>query len=360
MKEFDELVKIIEDEISDGAFPGGNFAIITKDVTYIGSVGNKALVPSVEKNDVDTLYDMASLSKVISTTMVAYKLMELGKLRTYTKVNKYLTRFKHDNVTIWNLMTHTSGLPEGVSGLLKLKNKDEVIDKIYELDLLYEPGSTIKYSDVGYILLGFICEKITGKTLDELAFEYVFNQLSMKDTCYNPQDIKRCAPTELRNDVFHQGIQRGDVHDETAFLLNGVAGSAGVFSTVSDVSNFIKMVLNDGVFEDREVFSKQTINLMYTPQVEEISGVAKLGTTRGLGWLIGGLGGPLGDLASQNTIHHTGFTGTSMWIDRTNEIGFCLLTNRVHPTRNNPKHMDARARISNYVIAHANKFKKIS
>lgn len=357
MKQLDRLINIIEDEIKDGAFPGANFAIVTPDVAYLGSVGNKSLKPNIEENDINTMYDMASLSKVISTTTIAYKLIEMGKLRTASKVAKYLPRFKHENVTIWNLMTHTSGLPEGIKGLLELKTKEEVIDKIYELDLIYEPGSAIRYSDVGYILLGFILEEITGKTLDVLAKEFVFDPLLMNDTRYNPENDNRCAPTEERADVLHQGIQRGTVHDETAYLLGGVAGSAGVFSTVSDVSNFIKMILNDGIFEDKEILSKRTIDLMFTPQVEEITGVQKLGTARGLGWLVGGFGGPNGDLTSLNTIHHTGFTGTSLWIDRTNKIGFCLLTNRVHPTRNNPKHMDARARISNYVMANVDKFK---
>ena len=210
---------------------------------------------------------------------------------------------------------------------------------------------------MGYVLLGLIIEKIENRPLDEVIKEKIFLPLDMIDTTYNPKDLNRCAPTELRNDDLYQGILQGSVHDEMAFLLNGVAGHAGVFSTVKDVSHFITMILNNGKYNDQQILSPTTIDLMFTPQVHEKSGVICKETIRGLGWLIGGFASSSGDLTSNQTIHHTGFTGTSIFIDRSNEIGFCLLTNRVHPTRNTSGHIEARGKIANYIMANYQKFK---
>jgi beta-lactamase len=357
MKELQELTKLIEEEIKNGAFPGANYAIVTPQRTYLGTVGNKSLIPSIQKNTIDTIYDMASLSKVLATTTCIFKLMEEGKIRTASKVQTYLPQFAYKHVTIWHLLTHTSGLPEGISGLLTMKSAKDVYKKIFSTPLVYETGMQIKYSDLGYVLLGLIIEKIENRPLDEVIKEKIFLPLDMIDTTYNPKDLNRCAPTELRNDDLYQGILQGSVHDEMAFLLNGVAGHAGVFSTVKDVSHFITMILNNGKYNDQQILSPTTIDLMFTPQVHEKSGVICKETIRGLGWLIGGFASSSGDLTSNQTIHHTGFTGTSIFIDRSNEIGFCLLTNRVHPTRNTSGHIEARGKIANYIMANYQKFK---
>lgn len=357
MNELDKLIHLLEKEVEIGSFPGANFSVVFPNKCFMGSVGYFSLEPEKVENSIDTIYDMASLSKVISTTTLVYKAFEEGLIRKDMKVSKILPRFRHDDITIYHLLTHTSGLPEGISGVLKLKTKDDVINKIYEMPLVYETGTSIRYSDVGYILLGFILEKIFNKSLDVLAREYVFEPLEMIDTSYNPKDIDRCAPTEVRDDDYFKGVIKGFVHDETAHILGGISGNAGVFSTVKDVTNFIQMILNDGVFNEKEILSKASIDLMFKPFVSEKNGVNLTGVTRGLGWLIGGMYSPSGDLTSENTIHHTGFTGTSLWIDRTNKIGFCLLSNRVHPTRNNLLHIEARGKISNYVMSNIDKIK---
>lgn len=359
MKFFESLEEIINNEVKNGAFPGANYVLLTENKIYIGSTGNKRLLPKEEKNSLDTIYDMASLTKVIVTTTCIYKLIELGKLRTSTKVQYYLPRFKHPNITVWNLLTHTSGLPEGVSGLFDIKSRDELIDKIYSLDLKYETGVSIKYSDVGFILLGFIIEEIMQQSLDAVARRFIFDPLEMHSSGYNPEDKMRCAPTEDRNDSLYQGILQGTVHDETAYLLGGVAGHAGLFTTAEDVAKFIQMILNDGKYKDKQVLSKELIALMKKPQVFERSPLYnKPDLIRGLGWLIGGMNHSCGDLVSDNTIHHTGFTGTNLWIDFDRKLGFCLLSNRVHPTRKNIKHFDARGRIANYIIANIDKLEE--
>lgn len=357
METIKEFNLLIEEEIAKGAFPGANYAIVFKNNVYYGSLGNKRLIPKQELNTMDTIYDIASLSKVVSTTSCIMKLLEMGKLRLFTKVQYYIPEFKHPNVSIWHLLTHTSGLPEGLRNILSYHDKKEIIDAICKIDLVYEPGTKICYSDLGFIIIGEVVEKVSGMALDEFAKKYIFNPLKMIDTCYNPMNINRCAPTEERHDIILDGILQGKVHDETSYLMGGVAGHAGVFSTVLDLSHFIQMILNDGVYEGNTIFEKNTIDRLFVPEVTQKNGVIKDEITRGLGWMIAGKAGPNGDLTSNNTIHHTGFTGTSIWIDKQNEIGFCLLTNRVHPTRANTLHLDSRGRISNFLMSNFRKLK---
>ena len=350
-----ELTEMLSEAASTVIFPGGNFALVCEEGTFTGSVGKKRLFPEVVENNIDTMYDMASCSKVVSTTTCILKLLEQGKLRLFDTVKKYLPRFKHENVLVWDLITHTSGLPAGVSGVCKIKSREEALDKIYALDLIYEKNTKIVYSDIGFILLGFIVEEISGMKLNEFAKKYVFDPLEMYDTGYNPVDIDRCAPTEERNDDIVKGIVCGKVHDEMAYLLGGVCGHAGFFSTCKDMSHFIEMVLNDGVYNGKKILSKATINLMFTPQVQEKKGIALTLNTRGIGWIVQGDYCSAGDLASPETILHTGFTGTNVFIDRINKVGFSLLTNRVHPTRQNVKIIPYRGMIGNYIIANFGK-----
>lgn len=357
MKKIDELNKLINDAIEEGAFPGANYAIIFKDKIILNSLGNKSLTPKLEKNNLDSIYDMASLTKIISTTTLALKLIENGQLRLYASVQKYLPKFKYSNVTIWNLMTHTSGLPEGVHGLYSLKTIDDVWENIYNLELKYPTNEGIHYSDVGYIILGKVIEIITKRKLNEIAKEEIFDKLNMTDTGYLPIVSDRIVPTEVRDDSLFQGVVRGVVHDETAYLLGGVAGHAGLFSTIKDVSIFLQMILNNGIYNGKQYLSKRTIDVLYTPQVEEKVGVSLINERRSLGWINRGASSSAGELTSLDTILHTGFTGTNIWVDRQNEVAFALLSNRVHPSRKNTLHMDARARIANFIIANLDDIK---
>lgn len=344
--------KLIENSILNEQLPGANYVIVTKNKKIFGSLGNKALIPEVEKNSLDTIYDIASMSKVVSTTSCALKLVENGDIRLFDPVKKYIPEYKHEDVRIYDLMTHTSGMKPYLPNANTLKSAEEVWNRIIELDLDYEKGSKILYSCINYIILGKIIERVSGMSLAEFAKKEIFEPLEMKDTCYNPSDVKRCAPTEVRKDEVFDGVLRGRVHDETAYALNGISGNAGVFSTIEDISHFIEMILNDGVYKGKRIFSKATIDLIFTPQVKETSGVYLTQELRSIGWIVKGSMSSAGELTSEKTILHTGFTGTNIWVDRKNQVGFCMLTNRVHPSRDINPTISLRPKLANYIIAH--------
>lgn len=345
------LEKLISDAIVDGAFPGANYVLVIDQERFVGSLGKRSLFPNEEENSLETIYDLASVSKVLSTTTAIMQLIERGKLRLYEPVSNILKDFKHSSITIWDLLTHTSGLPADIPGASRLKNRQEALDYVFNCDLIYEKNTKIVYSDIGFILLGLIVEEVEKMPLNQFALANIFKPLAMKDTMYKPTHKELCAPTEARYDNIYQGIVRGDVHDEKAYILGGVAGHAGVFSTVQDVGNFIEMILNKGVYQDQRILSKATIDLFFKPQVVVKQGISLDYDFRSLGWINKGMMSSSGDLTSDETIQHTGFTGTNIFIDRKNKIGFSLLSNRVHPTRDNQKIISLRAKIGNYIIA---------
>ena len=358
MSKLAELKQLTNDAVSFGAFPGATYAIVTPDKIYTDFVGLKAKYPKEEENSVDTIYDMASVSKVVSTTTCLLRLMEQGKVRLFDRVNRYLPKFRHDNVTIWHLVTHTSGLQPCLYHPNQIKSRDEAINLVYEANLNFESGTKIEYSDLNYILLGFVIEAISGKTLDKFAEEELFIPLGMKDSGYNPKDATRCAPTEERNDEIVQGIVRGKVHDETSYILGGVAGHAGLFSTAQDIGIFLQMILNNGVSGGKKYLSQATIDALFRPNVQDKVGISVKPLQRSIGWIVNDYNSAAGDLTSDETIYHTGFTGTCVFVDRTNKIAYALLSNRVHPTRGNGKHIEIRAKLANFILANLDEIRK--
>ncbi len=354
----EELHELVKSGVASGAYPGACYAIIFKDRIYMNYCGNKALYPSVEVNSIDTIYDMASVSKVATTTTCILKLMEMGKLRLFDKVKDYIPDFLYDNITIYNLITHTSGLKPGLSKPAYIPTKEEAWKLIMEAPVNFEEGCDIVYSDLNFIFLGKIIEIISGMSLDKFALKYIYEPLEMTDTCYNPKDTLRCAPTEERNDPIVSGIVRGKVHDETAYILGGVAGHAGMFSTIKDMSHFLSMLLNEGIYKGKKFLSKETVDKLFTPLVSKNVNLSCLKLQRSIGWIVNDYNSSAGDLTSSETILHTGFTGTNVWVDRKNEVAFCLLTNRVHPTRNNLLHMALRPKIANFIIANKEELKE--
>lgn len=342
---YTNIKELLEQAVKEESFPGASWCVVhgNGDV-FCDYVGYKSILPEKVLNQGNEIYDVASLTKVISTTTMVMKLIENGQLSLDTPIKNVLPRFKHDGITVYHLLTHCSGLPADITRANKLKDKKEVLDRIYQMDLMYPTGENIVYSDIGFILLGQMIELLTHMKLSAFASLTIFNPLGMKDTGYHP-DCERCAPTEQRNDEVYQGMLQGMVHDEKSFALGGEAGHAGLFSTAKDISKFILSIL-----QDQFVLSSETTHELFL--LRETKPSLKGDTlTRALGWDKPQPGGSAGDLISkEDTIIHTGFTGCNMFIDIKHQIGFILLSNAVHPKRDQNMIIQYRNRIGNMIL----------
>src|SRR6266403_120490 len=333
---------VIEAAVKDKAFPGATLAVGYKgrvSVHAFGKLSYDAKSPSV---NADTMYDIASLTKVVGTTTITEKLFEGDfpvPLDLDAKVERYLPEWissgsqpewRH-RVTVRHLLTHTSGLPAFKEYWRTSKGKEDTLTRIFAEPLEYEPGTKEIYSDLGIILMAEIVERLTGRTLDDLAKSAIFSPLGLKDTMYRPPKKlwPQIAPTEIDNNLRHRLVQ-GEVHDENAFAIGGVSGHAGLFSTAPDLAAFCQMLLNGGVYAHQRILRRATIAQFTTPQ--QLSG-----GTRTLGWAVPTEDGSSGHFFSAHSFGHTGFTGTSIWIDPDRQLFVVLLTNRVHPTRENQK-----------------------
>lgn len=273
-----------------------------------------------------TIYDLASLTKVVATTTAMMILFDEGKIALDDPVAKYIPEFSggwKDSVTLRHLLTHRSGLPAGRDLWRVAHTADEARQMVIGTPLGCRPGACYEYSDLGADMLGFVVEAVSGKRLDEFLQERVFGPLGMSDTYFRPADSlrTRIAPTEVTPPRGYP--LRGEVHDENAYALGGVAGHAGLFSTASDLSVFAQMMLNGGVYNGVRIVSDSAVHLF----------TARAAGTRALGWDTCDNDGGCGEYMSDHAYGHTGFTGTSLWIDPDREMFVILLTNRVHAAR---------------------------
>jgi beta-glucosidase-like glycosyl hydrolase/CubicO group peptidase (beta-lactamase class C family) len=347
--------KVVEDAIADKAFPGATIAIGYRGkVSYhaFGKLDYNSNSPSVK---IDTMYDLASLTKVVVTTTLVEKLAEgdFGQpLNLDTPIERYLPEWLSSGnqldwrhmVTIRHLMTHTSGLPPFKEYWRTSTGKQDTLSRIFAEPLEYEPGTKMIYSDLGIILMAEIIQRLTGKPLDVLANENIFNPLGMKDSMYNPPKKlwPAIAPTEVDNQLRHRLVQ-GEVHDENAYTIGGVSGHAGVFSTSPDLSHFCQMLLNGGVYAHKRILKRATIAEFTAPQP-----ISK--NERTLGWVVPTEGSSSGHYFSAHSYGHTGFTGTTIWIDPDRQLFVVLLTNRVNPTRENMKIAQVRPAVHDAIM----------
>lgn len=343
MKKIDD---ILQHAIREGSLAGASYAIVdVSGYMEVKTLGYFQTHPYKIKNKRQVIYDVASLTKVISTTTLIMYLIEHGKLSLKTRISDILSRFIHHDITIYHLMTHTSGLPADIPLAKTLKTKDDVLDKIFAMELIHPVGETIVYSDIGYILLGLIIEAITNKSLSENAQEIIFKPLSMMHTGYHPKK-SLCAPTEFRNDDVYRGYLQGFVHDEKALAMGGEAGHAGLFSTAHDIAIFMQAILKHTF-----VLSKRSIDMLFLPQEKRKFPDGRL-LIRALGWDKPTMHSSAGSKVSfEDTILHTGFTGCNMFIDRSAGVGFVLLSNDVHPSRETKAILHLRYDIANLVMS---------
>lgn len=338
--------------IADRAFPGAAVAIGRPNVQVKLEGYGYFTYDSEQRITPQSIFDLASLTKVISTTTAVMQLYEAGRISLDDRVADYLPRFgQHGkgDITVRNLMTHTSGLipfrPFHTQGVT---SRQGIIDAIFAEELVYEPGAEMKYSDFNMILMALIIEKITGQSFASYASEHIFRPLGMTRTGFRRAGAgsdRTIVPTEI-DQIFRKKLIQGEVHDETAFILGGTAGHAGLFSTAEDLSRFAFMLVNKGMHEGVQFLKPETIELFTTP-------VDPTRHTRALGWDTKSPQGysSAGQRFSLRSFGHTGFTGTSIWIDPEAELFVILLTNRVYPTRENKKHSAVRAALAD--IAHA-------
>ena len=358
-----QIDALVEADIAAKKLPGAVVLIGHKGkIVFRKAYGNRSLVPTVEKMTVDTIFDLASLTKPIATATSIMILVEQGKLRLNDTIGMYIPDIDDavaKKVTIQQLLTHTSGYAPDFDLREKWTGRDGMLAALKKEKLRTPPGTKFVYSDIGFEVLGEIIQLISGKTLDKFVGPAIFDRLASSDSRFNRRErvritsslldpseetelygLKRIAPTEnIRGQNSYLGssfagsdsdgsrILRGEVHDPTAFRMDGVAGHAGLFSTADDLARYCQMLLNGGTLDGKRVMSAQTISRMTAPIV-----VSESGDARGLGWDINtSFSSNRGDLFPLGSFGHTGFTGTSVWIDRVSQTFVVFLSNRVHP-----------------------------
>jgi CubicO group peptidase (beta-lactamase class C family) len=319
---------VIERGITAGGYPGAAVVVGRRGSAVwekgFGRLGWKSSDPTVDAQN--TIYDLASLTKVVGTTTALMILFDDGKISLDDPVNKFIPEFSggdKDLVTIRLLLEHRSGLPAGRDIWRMASSPADARRAVLETPLYFHPGQYYEYSDLGADVLGFVVEAASGKPLDQFLNERVFTPLGMINTGYRPSDTlkTRIAPTE---DNPPRGYPlRGEVHDENAYALGGIAGHAGLFSTAADLSVFAQMMLNGGEFDGKRLIADSTVGLF----------TRRAAATRALGWDTCGGTGSCGKYLSDRAYGHTGFTGTSLWIDPDRQMFVILLTNRVHEAR---------------------------
>lgn len=347
---FDAVARAVEDK----AFPGAVLAVGYQGRLAVRSFGKLTYGAKSAPVETDTIYDIASLTKVVATTTLAARLAE-GDFRVPldldAPIERYLPEWKDGpqpewrrRVTARHLLTHTSGLPAFKEYWRTSKSKKDTLNKTFAEPLEYEPGTKEVYSDLGIILLAEIIERLTGQRLDVLAYQQIIAPLGMKDTQYNPPKkiLPHIAPAEFDANL-RKRLVVGEVHDENAYAMGGVAGHAGLFSTAGDLAVFCQMLLNGGIYAHKRLLRRATVMQFTAP--EKLAG-----GTRTLGWTVPTEGSSSGHFFSPHSFGHTGFTGTSIWIDPDRQLFVILLTNRVHPTRENHKIADVRVAVHDAVM----------
>jgi len=341
---FNNIDEIMNAAIARGDIPGGVVLIgHNGKVVYRKAFGWRSLEPDKEAATVDTIYDLASLTKCIATTTSVMKLVQEGKIRINDPVSNYLPEFSQNgkrDITVRELLTHYSGLPEDLDLKTTWKGRDAAYRMAMDEKPIFTPGSRFLYSDINFETLGFLVEKVSGMSLDAYSTKYVFEPLGMKDTRFVPPAawIPRIAPTQFDE---KNRMLRGTVHDPTARRMGGVAGHAGLFSTADDLSIFAEDMLSGF-----HVLTPLSVEKMSTPEQPPTGA-----SLRGLGW---DLDSPYstnrGEFLPIGSFGHTGFTGTSIWIDSVTDTYVIILTNAVHPDGHKSAIVSLRTRLASAAV----------
>ncbi len=329
---FDAIESIVEQGIKDGEMPGAVVVIADRDrVLYRRAFGQRQVKPIAERMTVDTVFDLASLTKPIATATSIMKLIGEGQLSPQSKVSDFLPEFgKHgkDVITVEDLLLHVGGLIPDNSLRDYRDGVETSWKKICDLKPVTDRGTRFTYTDVGFIVLGKLVERISNQPLDKYAQQHVFAPLAMKETTFNPpvELKKRAATTEQRDGKW----LKGEVHDPRAHLLQGVAGHAGLFSTADDLTRYGQQMLRLSAGDETSPFPRSTFKMMTRPR--SVQRESHIIGTRTYGWdHRSPYSSNRGDQFSDTAFGHGGFTGTVMWIDPERDRVFIFLSNRLHP-----------------------------
>ena len=328
-EELAEMDTAIGEAIAGGRCPGGVLWVERHGVSYHKAFGYRTLVPAEETMSEDTIFDAASLTKVCAATPAILLLVERGELELDTPAQHYIPEFTgggKEAITVRQLLTHTSGLRPDIETRTDWKGQQTAIQKACEEKLQTPPGTALRYSDINFFLLGEIVQRVSKTPLEEFCAREFYRPLKMLDTSFLPpaEKLARIAPTE----VVDGKPWRGVVHDPTARHMGGVAGHAGLFVTAADLARYARMLLNLGELDGARVFKPETVKLMISVQTP-----AAISARRGLGWDIdSSYSGPRGKYFPIGSYGHTGWTGTSLWMDPFSETFVIFLSNRNHPT----------------------------
>ena len=352
----DSLSRLLRSAVADSAFPGG-YAVVGDSRGVLARVGAGRIdwAPNAPIPDQHTLWDLASLTKVLATTTAVAQLVEQGKVDLDAPAQRYLpdwTGAGKEGVTVRHLLTHTSGLPAFRPYDRQTKNRDSIAALLFATELERAVGERMVYSDIGAFVLGEIIERVSGETLDDYFVRHVATPLKLRETMFSPPATVRArvAPTEI--DTLRGGLVRGAVHDERAYYLGGVAAHAGLFGSAHDLARFAMMMLRGGALDGVRILQPQTI-ATFTVYADPAFSNRALGWQKrerpGMPFRSGAAWG--GEKMSISSYGHTGFTGTSIGIDPERDLFVILLTNRVNPTRNNPRITAVRVAVTDAVVS---------
>lgn len=343
------ITSLVERSIAGDHYPGAVILVFHHgQLIYRGVFGNRRILPDIAPMSFDTIFDLASLTKVVATTPAVMQLVERGKIDLDAPVAQYWPEFAahgKENMTIRELLTHTTGFPPDIS--LPEQGEHAALKEIEKLKLAGTPGKEFVYSDLDFIVLGHVVEIITQQPFSQYVRNHIFKPLGMTDTGFLPsmQLRDRIAPT----DFIDNKLRWGRVNDPSAYAMGGVAGNAGLFSTASDLNLYAQCLLNNGRIgkngNGKYLLGPLTILKMTSPQTP-----IRENNIRGLGWDLDSEYSNRGELLPIGSYGHTGWTGTALWIDPSTQTSIIILTSRTHPHDNNSRQIiEDRRSIANIV-----------
>jgi CubicO group peptidase (beta-lactamase class C family) len=365
MQEYPYIDRALEQAIENGSTPGiALLAMKGQEIAYRKTFGHAQIYPKDRPLDADALFDIASLTKVIATTTASMQLVQEQKVSLDDSLQKFLPGFPYEQVTLLQILTHSAGfsdhLPlydfvqeeaqnQGEDFIGSPDAKELVIRLVCQADLLYTPGKFSKYSDLGFILLGRAIEKICGVSLDRYCDEAIFRPFGMKNTFFQPVhgDKREGDFVATERCGWRRRVICGEVHDENAYAMGGVAGHAGLFSNLDDIQRFMTRLI--ACYQGQEETIRQDVVAEFFRRQNLVKD-----STRALGWDTPSRNmkekASGGTIIAETSVGHTGFTGTSIWFDPTREMTIILLANRIHPSRHNTTFLNMRPRIHDTVV----------